>query len=64
MTRRGLEERLRVLVGFQDRMEALARDMQNVLNVLPDDSSEVERDQGEEGKGKRATEGVNAVECT
>lgn len=39
LTRSGIEERLRVLVGFQDRMAALAKDMNKVLSILPEDDA-------------------------
>lgn len=37
LTRRGLEERLRVIVGFQRKFEEMAGEMNRVLSVLPSD---------------------------
>lgn len=76
LTRRGMEERLRVLVGWQARMEGLATEMRGVLESLPLDSEQVEkRDEGkreqeareQEGqgdKGKRPVEGIHAHEVS
>ncbi|KAK4704777.1 E3 ubiquitin-protein ligase synoviolin, partial [Phenoliferia sp. Uapishka_3] len=68
LTRAGIEERLRVLVGFQDRMASLAADMGQVLSVLPADPPQLPKTaemnttvETKVDKGKRPVEGVNAV---
>ncbi|KAI5480569.1 E3 ubiquitin-protein ligase synoviolin [Pseudohyphozyma bogoriensis] len=75
LTRAGIQERLRVLVNFQDRLAALAQDMGQVLSVLPPDDAPVGGAKGKEvngngegeeaftksEKGKAPTEGVNAA---
>lgn len=74
LTRTGIEERLRVLVGFQDRMASLAADMGQVLSVLPADPTPAAGERSTElapsepevaeerklDKGKRPVEGVHA----
>lgn len=63
LTRSGIEERLRVLVGFQERMAALASDMGRVLSVLPPEEQVVEDEsQVRVDKGKAPVEEIHAVE--
>jgi len=70
LTRRGIEERLRVLVEFQRRIEALAQDMGQVLSVLPleDLPSATPNEAAElagtsdKGKGKASTVDTETLE--
>lgn len=62
LTRSGIEERLRVLVGFQERMAALASDMGKVLSVLPPEEDGEQQGNGTKvDKGKAPVEGIHAV---
>lgn len=75
LTRKGIEERLRVIVGFQKRLEDMAADMSKVLSVLPKDEKvvvggsegkvdgvEVKKEEEREvvDKGKTPIEGIHA----
>jgi hypothetical protein len=72
LTRKGMEERLRVLLGFQDKMSALAEEIKSVLSALPLDSGNVDLSNGRSDvidateakkvdKGKKPMEGINSV---
>lgn len=60
MTRRGLEERLRVLESFRTRLSAMGDEMKEVLSVLPADDTPIVVEETKVDKGKKPTEGINA----
>ncbi|KAM0750435.1 hypothetical protein T439DRAFT_314824 [Meredithblackwellia eburnea MCA 4105] len=75
LTRSAIEERLRQVVAFQDRLSALASDMSQVLHVLPSENiasneanrstevatSEMNAEARRAEKGKQPVEGIHAV---
>ncbi|ORY89354.1 hypothetical protein BCR35DRAFT_300503 [Leucosporidium creatinivorum] len=62
LTRRGIEERLRVLMGWQERMQSMAEEMKSVLEVLPLDTEAEAAEETEmrNSKGKTPVEGIHA----